>query len=425
VPNKPAQGIDWLSAQPGIASTVVLADRTGGFSSSGLIQGELKADLDDAGLTTLIGSVQRFLSNNSELAIRLERNGIALSILTDAAQAETDRSLWNEVLSLGVDNALVGGSTVHSRALRPDAVALLDTLDGLAADLEVEAFRTETDLADDVVLDDRQGTVNGNLLSIDLLLPAGCNAPDQRALAETMFTRDELDGAELQPCAGFELYLSAAASIAAVSHGVRAELDAAGLSNFPVNAHQSIGAYPDGRLVAITPGDAAALDVLDALESPPAPVVGLTLTSGPELYLTEYATPVADLLALVSTSPAAGNFAYIRLEGDLVTIYGPLGELPGLLDEANALAATSSEYGDVQLSSTEANVTLISPVATDPDVVAAAAALRASGIANSRTVTVFYINFEVYIVGGVAEIGNPNYTDGEIMDQFVAAWNAG
>ena len=61
----------------------------------------------------------------------------------------------------------------------------------------------------------------------------------------------------------------------------------------------------------------------------------------------------------------------------------------------------------------------------DPDVVAAAQALRASGATVGRTFAVTYIAAQVNIVDGVAALADPNYTDPQVVQAFVDAWNAG
>ena len=63
-------------------------------------------------------------------------------------------------------------------------------------------------------------------------------------------------------------------------------------------------------------------------------------------------------------------------------------------------------------------------MATDPDVVTAAADLRASGAWQGRVFTVIYLSTQLSITDGVATVGDPNYTDGHVVQGFVDAWNA-
>ena len=63
-------------------------------------------------------------------------------------------------------------------------------------------------------------------------------------------------------------------------------------------------------------------------------------------------------------------------------------------------------------------------MATDPDVVTAAADLRASGAWQGRVFTVIYLSTQLSITDGVATVGDANYTDGHVVEGFVDAWNA-
>jgi hypothetical protein len=225
-------------------------------------------------------------------------------------------------------------------------------------------------------------------------------------------------------CSAFDLYFTRDASLATLLPALYSEVATAGLLDLPVTAHQIVDSAPDGHLVSVTPGDPASLAVLGAFEVPGAPALYYTLRSDRSLDVVEYATPTADLLALVSASPTAATLPLIHIEGDTSSIDGTLAELPGMLEQVTALAATSDIFTNVELGPTTGVIYLNSPVATDPDVVAAAAALRASGAWVGRAFTVGYISMSLTITDGVAVLDDPSYTDPHVLEAFIAAWNA-
>ena len=431
VPNEPGLAIDWLDDQQGIVGVQVMADRSNTFSSTGIIRGELDPDLDEAGLERLIDSVQSYLGDHDEVAVRLGRAGIDFAVAVDDAATVRSIDLWRSVSDVpGIVNGVVStydasDSTVHVRTLRTEAVAVHRALVPLAATLEVEALRTAGDIAADLEQDDYFGSEIENRLSLTIHRDAACT-PERTAvtLAEEFASRDEINGAQLRLCEGFDVYFAPPASLAQVVPALRSQLESVGLIDFPVWARQQFDAYADGRSVAVTPGDADALSVIDVFETAGAPPAYFTLAPDRSLSVTEYATPVADLLALVSASPVAVGLPLILLEGTDVAISGTLAELPATLSQAVALAGTSGQYGGIELSPTTGSVTLQSPVATDPDVVTAAADLRASGAWQGRAFTVIYLSTQLTITDGVAVIGDPNYTDGRVVQGFVDAWNA-
>ncbi len=430
-PNRPAQATDWLAGQQGVAVVEVMADRSNAFDSTGIIRGELAPDLDEPGLARLVDSVQSYLSDHLDVAVRLGRAGVDFAVAVDDAAMARSIDLWRQVSDVrGIVNGVVStydasDSIVHVRTLRPDAVAVSRALASIDATLELESFRTPVAIAGDLQDDDYFGPDIENRVSLTFHRPAGC-APERSVvgLAEEFVARDDIDGAQLHLCDGFDVYLAPVAALSAVVPALRSQLEAEGLVDFPVWARQQFDAFADGRSVAVTPGDAALLSVIETFETPGAPPAYFELAPDRSLAVTEYATPVADLLALVSASPVAAGLPLIALEGTDVAISGTLADLPTTLAQAVALAGTSGQYGGIELSPTTGSVTLESPVATDPDVVTAAADLRASGAWQGRAFTVIYLSTQLTITDGVAVIGDPNYTDGTVVQGFVDAWNA-
>ena len=292
------------------------------------------------------------------------------------------------------------------------------------ADIDVEAFRDVTALRADTSDDDFFGPSAG-LGSFDLVLPNGCSpGAGVREFAESLVGRDEIDGGDFDFCTAFTINYRADASFADAAVAVRGELDAAGLSDFPVTIEQIVDAYAQGHTAVLTPGDPAVLPVLAVFGAEGVPQLYYTLGADRALEVTGYDVPTSDLLTLLQGSPIAATLPLIRLIGSPVSVEGTLDQLAPFIDQATALIGLDPEFVNVQLGPANVVLELTSPVGTDPDMAAAVAALRSSPIWTTHTVDVQYLNFHVYIVDGAATIGD-TYTGGESMDHFVELWNSG
>lgn len=425
VPDRPGDAASWLAGQQGVVSSSVLANHDGEFQSSGISRGELAPDISDDRLASLVKSVEGYLSSHDQVSIRLGRKGIDFTVSTDHATTTTAIALWRSVEKVpDIQNAIVrGDNSVHARVLRADAVTVLGSLDGLGADIAVEALVDVAAVAADTERDDffDEGIYSGDALAIHL--PVGCTPPAaERKLAESFFTRPEIAGGALELCSSFHLYFAEDATYSTLIPAIYDEVAAADLLAFPVTAHQVVGPYADGHLVTVTPGDPAAFGILPAFEA--APEVYYELDGDRSLGVTEYGTPTADLLALVAGSPVAASLPLISIEGKNSKISGTLDQLALTLQQADAFIAASDIFTQVELSPTAGAVDLQSPVGSDPDVVAAAQALRDSGAWQGRIFTVTYAATSLVITDGIAAPSDPNYTDPHVVDAFIAAWNA-
>jgi len=283
----------------------------------------------------------------------------------------------------------------------------------LGAQIELDAYP-------DVAIANSSTAASG---SLSYRAKAECH-PDRAVLAYTVAVakRADIGSGQLELCDDLSLTLTPGTSLAATAPGMRAELNRAGLSAFPVNLNNqpSDGSSPD--TADLTPGDPARLGVLAGLEVPNTLQLGYQLQSDGTLTVIDYSVPVSNLLGLVSASPGAGALPAVVLKAQDVAIGGTLSELPGLLTQATALATASPTLGNVFLTPTEGSVDLTAAAGANPDVVTAAAALKASGAVGSRAFVVKYAAYEVDIAAGVATVPS-GYTGGEIMDQFAKAWN--
>jgi hypothetical protein len=159
-------------------------------------------------------------------------------------------------------------------------------------------------------------------------------------------------------------------------------------------------------------------------EQETAPETFYELDAERTLSITSYETPTPALIALISAAPAAATLPRIHLEGTPVTIYGPLSALSSLHDQAVALDAASDAFGSIELGVDSGSAYFEHGVGAQPDVETAAADLRASGATEGRRFTLRQQNYELSIVDGVAEIGDPGYVGAESMLAFIEIWNA-
>ncbi len=425
VRNQPVAGVDWLDRQDGIVDATILSDNTDAWSSSGLVHGELEPDIDDAGIQRLVDEIKKFWRNNPSVSFRLGWHGVDFSVSDVDADNDDAMALWHAMIDIPeVETAVASSDTIDAHTLRTGTVEALGKLDDLPADLWVEAFANEQDLAQDTS-DDYDYNGYESDFALGYWIPDACE-PDAavREFAESLLDRDDIEGGLLQLCIDMTLGLPAGSSLAVAAPAMRAELDERGLTAFPVTMHTARTGDYDTHAAAITPGDAAALGVLDIFEDESLADTFYELDADRKLTVTAYESPTADLLALVQTSPETAALPEIELVGTPVTIYGPLSVLPDLLAQATALDAASDTFGSITLGVDTGSAFLDYEVGSQPDVVTAAADLRASGATEGRVFTIRMQSMEVHITDGVAVIGD-DYTGAESMLAFVDAWNAG
>ncbi|MCU1416422.1 MAG: hypothetical protein JWP32_596 [Schumannella sp.] len=333
-------------------------------------------------------------------------------------------SLWRKVLDVpGVANGIVFDDDVRVRALRPDAVAALGDLLALDSGVRLEAFADKGALDADRDADIQYDQIN--TAALEYKRPPGC-VPDAAVLdfAQTLVDRDDVPGATIDLCAGITIDLPLDASLATEAVDLRSELDGRGLSGFSVQLNADDGAGTT-HFAAVTPGDATLLPVLSVFEGAGVPQLSYSLGPDANIAVTGFTVPTADLVALVQSSPVASRLAGIGLEGDPVSILGTSAQLPSLLDQALALDAASDAFGSVTLGQGFGSVTLSAGDAAQPDVVKAAADLRSSGATDRRFFSVYYAAFQADIANDVAALSDPGYTGADVLEAFVAAWNAG
>lgn len=417
LPDKPGNAVDWLGSQAGVISTEVLADQSNAWTSRGVVRGELDPQLDAAGLADLVAAAERYSAETGSVVIRLGRDGFDVQVAFEPGGTADDLALWESVLGTpGIVTGTVFDGTVSVRTLRDDAPDLLLALAEVPATVEVEGLRDEAALAADRRDDDFYGGWE-NRESVLLRWGADCAPGAELDLAPVIVADDAISGADLTLCSDAVLYYADEASLADELPGVRAGLDSVGLGEFPITAVQTAEPVTDARVVAVSPGDPRALEVLAGLADR-----YYTLDADRVLTITDYEETLATLIAVVSAAPGTDAVSAATLVTGEGTVSGPLGVLPALADEVRALDAASEHFGGVTLTPAWGSVSLESSA---PDPVAAAADLKATSAWSGRDFHVQYLNYTVVITDGVAALADPGYVGAELMVQFVDAWNAG
>lgn len=423
---------DWLAGRAGVSEAQIVVDRTSMFGSSGVVRGELSADLDAAGLDKLIAEVAGYTAQHEETEIRLGRDLVDFTVDPDADTTRGWRDTWEQVADVrGLVAADVDADGVLAHVMRPEFAAAWSALSRVDGPLVLEAFRT----ADDEVLqrgDDDYGSGEVNPGTLRLARQEGCD-PSADALARTdvVIADERLVGGIVDLCADVSLRYDDDTDLVAVAQfwSDRQAADADPARSLLVSEGSN-----DSHVIDVTPGRPDLFAVAQTFEVPGAPDVIYTLPGDGTFTVQGFDVAAADLVAALASVPESAQLATISLTGDAperegssdggsVSATGSLSELTPLLAEADALLKLDPEFYSVDIFPGTVNVSLYSPPGTDPDMVAAATALRSSPLWQTNDVSVQYLNGYVGITDGIAVIGS-DYTDREPYDAFIEAWNA-
>ena len=427
--NGPTTAASWLRGQPGILSVQVVDEDDNLGGSTGTVRGELDPGLSDEQLTSLASSVAGFLRSQEKAGIRLGIDAVDFWVEEDDASNRGAIELWRDVVPVsGVVSGIVAADSVHVRALRPDMESILTELGRADADLRIEGFPDAGALEADESEDAESGDDIGNVASLEYSRARGCEPSGKEIeLAVSLFGRDEIAGALLDPCLSFDIHYADGVPFSTALPALQEEIVTAGLEQFPVTADQQRLAVVDGLDATVTPivaGDPAMFSVFAAFEVGVAMDARITLYDDRSVEITDYEVLAAELVAIVQTAPAAAASPFIRIEGSDVAVGGLAPELAPLAEQAAALQAISAQFTSIELNTDAGILALSSPVATDPDLPAAVRDLRASQVTAGRTFIVTYLQTQLTIVDGVASVSD-DYTDGHVVEGFAELWNAG
>src|SRR3954471_7015329 len=340
--NDPASAVRWLKGQPGITGAEVVQSTNEELLISGTTRGDLKPGLSDAEIGRLVDAVQDFTKHHPNVTIELGHGELAFVVGSDA---DTTRAitLWHRAEKIPkLLRAVSAGNAINAGVLRADVAPAVSKMLALGAQIELDAYP-------DVAIANSSTAASG---SLSYLAKADCH-PARAVLAYTVAVakRTDVGSGQLQLCDNLSLTLTPGTSLAATAPGMRAELDAAGLSAFPVNLNDQPNDDSVPDTADLTPGNPAFLAVLTGLEAAKLPQLGYEVDSDGTLTLIDYTDPASTLLSLASSAGAA-PLPGVLLKAKDVTIGGTLAQLPGLLTEATALAAASPTLVTVVLTPT-------------------------------------------------------------------------
>lgn len=422
--------LDWLGGREGIASVELIASTSSAWSSSGAIRGELEEGLDDEALARLVGEVLDYESENPSVGIRLGNDRFDFAVGESPARTQDRIDVWRGIVGTPdlvngfVTNDSEGSLQVQARGMRESAGELYAALDGSPAIVRLGLFQDEAALEANW----RDSYAPGDdPVASTLYWTPDCDA--DRAitdLALDLGTRDDVVGGWFELCTGFWIGLAEPEDFTTRVPELRAELDgipAVAESGFPVTLQTSSQSDP-AHVAVVTPNDPAVYGIFAVLEDPGLGDAGLwRLDADGVLTWKDYGLPTSDLVARLAASPASTALSFIEVTGDGSTVGGAIGELPGLLEQADALDAATDAIGSVHLSAVDGSFYLDSAGLEGPDTAAAATALRVSGLWVGRTIVVRYLNGYAELRDGVAEPLD-DYTDPEVLQSFLDAWAA-
>lgn len=426
-PNVVSPALGWMTGQSEVAQAELIVDRTTMFGTSGVVRGELLPDLDESRLDALVQRAVDYVRDHDGVEFRLGYADVDF-LIEDAASTAEGRELWSDLRRLdGLTSALAAAGDVHVRVLRPEARDTLEALRDIPAAVELEAFRDLVAEESDRREDD-YGPRQNRDGALNITRGASCD-PSAEAWERVLRTTDDaVESGNVDVCGAYALEYVPESDLVAVALEW-AELQAASSDPAPelVVSEDDL----NGRVIHVTPGDPALFPAVAGFEAPGAPDVFYTLAADATLDVRGYDVAPSELVALLAAAPAAANLASIRVEGDWpgpvggesVIVQGTIGELAGLVAEVESLFPLDPAFYNIAADAGSLRVELYSPPGTDPDMAAAALALKSSPLWQGRFTAVEYMQGEVHIEDGVARLA-ADYTSAAALEAFVAAWNA-
>ncbi len=220
------------------------------------MRGELEPDIDDAGIARLIDEIQGYWRNNPAVAFRLGWNGVDFAVSAEDGASEAAAQLWHAVVEMPeVKAAITFADEIIAYSLRDGTVEALDQLDDLGVQISLESFATEADLVADTEADADIGGVTNPLAYLYLALrPTATRIPRCASSPSRLSSATTSKAEPIEPCTEISLGLPSGASLAAAALELRAELDERGLDWFSVTLTTALTGSYDTHTAAVTPG---------------------------------------------------------------------------------------------------------------------------------------------------------------------------
>ncbi len=316
----------WLASQPHVVSIGVPSSTVDELSYRATIRAELDPTATDLDIRTLIDNSLAFTAARPgpKVALQFGINGIDFEVAT-TAEARLALRLWRSVIQTPhIVAGFVTDGAVSVSTLRTDAFEVFDALDALHVQRYVAGYHAASDFE-----------ANSDNFKPPLRLSEAvyCGAaPALRTLAAATMNDTRVNFGTLDLCTGFDITFDHGYSIVDGVASIRATLDSAQLSYFPVSVRVSPAENggSDFHSVSVTPGDARALDVIAALEGSGLPM-RYELDAERALTLYSDTATVGQLFAALSASPVAGELGLITVTGSDGRISGTFRELPALV----------------------------------------------------------------------------------------------
>lgn len=312
----------WLADQSHVVRVEVPSSTVDELSYRATLRAELDPAATDAEIEKLIDDSVDYIADKPDVKLQFGVRDIDFEVATKAG-ARTALALWHQVLGLtAVVSGFISPDGVAVETLRADAFATFDALAPLQVLRTVEGYHASADF--EVGSADFQPP-------IELTAALDCTPdPSILTLAQTAMTDERVHFGTLDLCGGLDVTFGNDYVLSDGATQVRALLDAAGLSAFPVtiSVAPESASSADFHIVAVTPGNPDALGIIPALDGSGL-AMRYELSADRSLVIESSAATAAQLLAALSTSAAAASLGVITVTGTDTTVTGAFGDLAG------------------------------------------------------------------------------------------------
>lgn len=297
---------NWLGDQPIVIAVQILDSEADDLSYSASLRAELAADATEVEVLQLANDTIAYLGEHptDNVQVQLGQHLVDFAVTT-TADTKTAFDMWTTISRLPqLTNGLVNADEIVAGTSRDDAVVVFNGLRGAGVDLVVNAGGAE------------------GVPPLSVQAVVGCE-PTQGAfdLAASFLSDPLVAYGTLDMCEGFEAALVPTATLGETAPALYIALDAVGLADFPVqlSVPPEQATSSSFHIVAITPGDPAALAVLAGLEASGLDF-RLELPSDRALVLESTTVTAAALDAALTASTGLDALTSVTITGTDTTI---------------------------------------------------------------------------------------------------------